>query len=803
MNRARKGVAALLAATALALLPLPPSTAQAATADSSVTKSGTKGAHDDFTSLKVTVHQTRGLRGQALRVTWTGGTPAKVGEGRNFLSLMQCWGDDANGPDRTQCEYGSAAGAQPGDGRTVAPATDPRETDTGTPTDQWGGHYVPFKPVEGQGGATTGPKDTTYFTSGDTNAVPFLPNDGDGGGDVAFEVKSSLEQPALGCGARTTPQGAVQPCWLVAVPRGAHDADGGEGNSGSLQSSSLSETNWDQRIAFRLDFEPVGDSCDADKAERRIIGSELGTDAITSWQSALCSSGTHRFTFTQAGEEEARTAVTAPSDSSPGLALLLDPVADVPEVVHAPVAISGLSIGFVWMYERADQARVPLTGLKLNQRLLAKALTQSYAGSLVLNRDKVPAYLGSNPRFIGQDPEFQKLNPGLKELAKEVSDSPLGLAVSSANTDSARLLWKYVLADPAAREFLQGKADPWGMKVNPSYRDNVVTSALDYFPKADLTPTDVGCTDGRTLSRSGLDMVPYTNDMHDAALKIRRGDIGSAYLCVLDSSGLPKLTGDGRPAVTNQRQYGVVDIPSALRYQLDTAALPNADGTYVTPSTASLLAAVARMPDSAVPGVKTADPAGATGDAYPLTAVVYAAASTDQAADARRDYARVITYAAGDGQVQGTARGLLPEGYAPLPAALRTQAREAAVRLEKGVTPSASPSPSGDVPVTGGDAGGGGGSASGGGGTAGGSAGGAGTAGGGAGGPSAGPQPTAPSAVPTVAEDPGKQNVASSGRTPSEVLGIIRWVLLAVLIAGGVAALAGPVLLRLGVARTE
>ncbi|MCZ9340440.1 hypothetical protein NGM37_22020, partial [Streptomyces sp. TRM76130] len=46
--------------------------------------------------------------------------------------------------------------------------------------------------------------------------------------------------------------------------------------------------------------------------------------------------------------------------------------------------------------------------------------------------------------------------------------------------------------------------------------------------------------------------------------------------------------------------------------------------------------------------------------------------------------------------------------------------------------------------------------------------------------------------------DPAKQNVAQSGGvTPAEVLGLIRWVLLGVLIAGGVAGLAGPVMMRL------
>ena len=45
-------------------------------------------------------------------------------------------------------------------------------------------------------------------------------------------------------------------------------------------------------------------------------------------------------------------------------------------------------------------------------------------------------------------------------------------------------------------------------------------------------------------------------------------------------------------------------------------------------------------------------------------------------------------------------------------------------------------------------------------------------------------------------------NVAKSGGyTPSDVLGIVRWVLLGVLVAGGAAALAGPVMLRLSLRR--
>ncbi|MGY5060637.1 hypothetical protein ACWDFR_42320 [Streptomyces sp. 900105755] len=805
-RRVTAGMGCLLSALVLAVLPLPRGAdqAQAAAAESSaVTKSGAKGVYgDDFSDLKVTVHQTENLSGQAVRVTWTGGKPATDTSGTNSLSIMQCWGDGESGPDRTQCEYGLSSGSQPGGQRFVfltgnGPVSDPLETGSATPVDKNGTHYVPFRPVAGQGDATTSGTDTTYFTSEDTNAVPYVPNDGDGGGDVAFEVKSAVEQPAMGCGARKTSSGKIQPCWLVVVPRGTHDPDGTAHQPSNQLASSISRSTWDQRIVFRLGFAPVTDNCDPDKPERGIMGSELATDVITSWQSALCRTGAYRFSFTQSGEGQARDAVTS-GDSVAGLAMTVDPVEPVDgaaQVVHAPVAVSGLTIGFVWMYDTQDNRSLPLTGLKLNQRLLAKVLTQSYPFSVVDPSAGTPDYLSGNPESIVKDPEFLRLNPGLQGQA--AVNSPLGLAVTLDNTDSARLVWKYVLANTDAREFIGGKADPWGMKVNPAYKDGVVSDSLDFFPKADLTPSATDCAVGvPKITYNGQDVVPYTNDMHDAALKIRRGSIGTAYKCGSTASGY-KLVAEDRPIPTKQRQYGIVDNASAVRYQLGAAALPNADGDYLTPTNDSLLKAVAEMPDSDVAGVKAPDPGKMRDGAYPLTAVVYAASSLDQAKDARQDYAKVMRYAAGAGQTQGTAKGELPYGYAPLPTAMRTQAEQAADRLEKGA-PDAGASSGGTSGGAGDLSGTGGGGAAGGsvaGGTGGGSAGTSGAAAGGAGASGTARPTTAPTET-----DPAKQNVAQSGGyTPSEVLGLIRWVLLGVLVAGGVAALAGPVMLRLSV----
>ncbi|MDA5140688.1 hypothetical protein PEM37_04160 [Streptomyces sp. AD681] len=813
-RRLRLGVGCLLAAVVLALLPLPEGADRAQAAapveTSAVTKSGTKGKYDDFSSLEVTVHQTRGLTWQGVKISWTGGRPApKSGTKFNFLQIMQCWGDDPQqGPDRSQCEFGNEARVPPGGGRLVYPETDPEEAGADdTVPDDYGRPYVPFRPVTGD--PTSSPYDSTYFGAGDTNSLAWLPNDGNGEGETVFELKSALEAEYLGCGARTTSDGKVRPCWLVVVPRGEHEPDGVSDPGRAVLTSALSTTNWDRRIVFPLAFEPVTQACDADKPERVITGSELATDAITSWQGELCRDATHRFTYTQSGEPAAREVLTSPGTSSAGMAMTVDPVRP-PEgtspVVHAPVAVSGLSIGFVWMYEKGSFNYRPLKDVRLNQRLLAKALTQSYGSSLVASQEALPEYLGENPRYLVGDPEFRKLNPGFEGQDRH---SPIGMVVTSENTDSARMLWRYILADPDATKFLAGEKDPWGMRINPNYTEaDIAWDDLDYFPKADLTATDVPCSPAgaaQSLKRTGLEVVPYALDMHETAVKVRRGDIGSVYECVVDLN-TAKWSKVERPSPVDQRQLGVLDVVNAERYQLNSAALPNADGEYVKPTEASLLQAVARMPESAVAGVKTPDPARMTGDAYPLTAVVYAAARLDQAEDARRDYARVLRYAAGDGQKQGTASGELPYGYAPLPTALREQARTAAERLEKGV-PAQDPRAPEAQGGSGAGAGGVGGSGDGPGGGAGAGGAAAGATGGGPSGTGAGgaADPDASAAARTAnptETDPAKQNVAKSGGiTPAEALGIIRWVLLGVLIVGGVAGLAGPVMLRLSARR--
>ncbi|MFI8369147.1 hypothetical protein [Streptomyces sp. NPDC085466] len=853
-NRARAtGLGALLAALLLALLPLPqgPSAAAATGPEgSAVTKRGTRGPHDDFSGLEVTVHQTRNLRGQGLRVTWKGGKPTQ-GTATDYLQIMQCWGDDPAGPKREQCQYG-ASRVGPGTGnygsyiaqRLIPVGTDPLETQYDEPIPYPGvpgqttDPFVPFTPVSGP--ATTSLTDWTYFNPSDTNEENFVRTQVDGTGEAAFNLQSTREAPHLGCGDRvgTGADARGRGCWLVVVPRGSHEPDGSAGNNGRPHTSPLSTTHWNQRIVFPLDFLPVGDPCPTDKAERRTSGSELVTDAVTSWQAALCSGGATRFTFTQRGEELARAGLLSPTSTSPGLAFTVEPVpgGEKAGFVHAPVAVSALTVGFYW---EADQIGL-VKDLRLNQRLLAKLLTASYPYDVRELTDKapVPDHLKGNPESIVKDPEFLKLNPEFERAPQSVMNYPGGILLSAERSDVVRVVWKYLSGNADARSFLEGKPDPWGMKVNSHFKDlGLATAGTDDFPKADPTLTELtDATGEKRITYGLLDRSPYANDMHDVARWVRRGTNGSKDDANLDplSGELKLVTADILPG--NRRAYGLTDAASATRYQLQTAALPNADGTYTLPTAPAMLAAVEQFRDSSVPGVLAPAPAGVRKAAYPLTTVTYAAASTALPADARKDYARVMRYAAGPGQTQGTAPGELPLGYAPMPAKLKALAASAAERLERGAPagPSDPPDPpdpagpgggtggaggTGTAGSAGGDPGtgtnsgtgtaggaGGDGSATGAGGGSGSAQGpGSGSDGGGTGGAGTGAPSSAPPGGPPGATgagagsgsggNPGPQLAATTGTTPSGALGWIRWILLGVLVAGGVAGIAGPAVL--------
>ncbi|MFE2430952.1 hypothetical protein ACFXJ5_29950 [Streptomyces sp. NPDC059373] len=695
--------------------------ATAASTDSAVTVAG----RGEFKDMKFTVNQTANLNSQAVSVSWTGGTGttfAGTQFNTDFVQIMQCWGDDDGtvasnpGPPRTQCQYGASPTTNrtswPGSGyddtRAVTYSADPTnygQDDRYGAAGNFGQGEVPFKSVDGTW-VTKNLQNNALYNYNTTNEVDFARTSSDGTGQEYFEVQTANEAPHLGCGGSAKPN-----CWLVIVPQGHLDVDGRpyadqtQVNAGSPVSS----TNWKNRVAIKLGFNPVGVSCALGSDERATTGSELAADAMTSWQAALCSTGTV-YGYTQLGEPDARARLE--NDGSTGLTYTTKALAPgtTGKTVYAPVALSGAVIGFT--IERRAKAGAPDSEKKLNgskvesidltPRLVAKLLTESYRnstwgsvtttyasdGTSSLTAAKGYAWAKKNPAGLVSDPEFLALNPEFAYLS--VGENPstdTDLISSIGHSDTARAIWDWIMSDTEARSFLAGVPDDDGMRVNPYYSTNADLNptgfAFDPNSADDYPKSDPWCTiptgSDATIKQCMIDFHPYVDDMHSGALHTRRAD--QLWKSSWDALSVPTAWKSPGPQTVGSRfVITITDAASAKRYGLQTARLRNASGKFVAATGTSLTATAGT---AAKATVRTIDPATTkTTKAYPLTELVYAAVRPAKIkAAARKDYATLITYAAGAGQTSGSDPGELPVGYAPLPAKLRAEADSAATTL--------------------------------------------------------------------------------------------------------------------------
>jgi phosphate ABC transporter phosphate-binding protein len=703
--------------------------------DSALTVSG-KGA---FANLRVTVGQTKNLINQQVSVSWTGGAPTQPSGqfGVNYLQIMQCWGDDPTGPDRAQCQYGAlSTQTTPSAGtwvrsRQISYGTrvtliDPKET-LRAPADSLGNAFVSFWAVDRVRPTNAATSDLNdFFDAQLTNEIPLARTHSDGTGVESFEIQTARHSPGLGCGEPITRGGPPQgrSCWLVIVPRNSIEVDGTHhSGSGSdrLDSSPLSQSNWDNRIVFPLEFKPVSQSCPIGSPQRRLIGHELISDAVTSWQPALCTGGGPDFSYSQLTDDDARAHVL--DGSSPDPALVTNPIPpdQAPPyrpLLYAPVGLSGLAIAFNIDHQppadaSPDQQQldgVRFNSMKLTPRLVAKLLTQSYRDAV----EGLPDYLKNNPTGLTVDPEFLALNPEYTRFTSVTT--PPDALVQLGSSDLTSLLWSWIKADPDASAFLAGAPDPYGMVINP-YNKNLILPTST-FPRNDQSCASKDLGSGVTGKVCTLDTHPFTTDMHDAGRSASHGDTHARTL-VLGPDGHTPILKKLDPQPPGQRALlAIVDTATANRYGLPTAALRNAAGQFVAPTTASLLAGEHAMKPSAVLGVLASDPTTSDPAAYPLTALSYAVAtpSTLDTA-AANDYAQFLRYVAGPGQQPGIAPGQLPPGMVPLPDALKAQTIAAAATIQSQPIPPTSlpsspppptppppppiPGPGGFVPISG------------------------------------------------------------------------------------------------------
>ncbi|HEV2796979.1 MAG TPA: hypothetical protein VGV65_05110 [Nocardioides sp.] len=495
-----------------------------------------------------------------------------------------------------------------------------------------------------------------------------------GNGHVKFEVRSDVENESLGCNDQVA-------CSIVVIPiQGISCLDedpacsrGGQFEPGSsnfanqgvdLTASPLlwwAPSNWRNRFSVPITFGLAPDACTVldSRAPTGFYGSELMAQASLQWSPSYCLDK-KRFKFQH--NKMADAAGFALAENGGGAAAFVSgehTVKGSDPMAYAPTAVTGFSIGYV--IDRPGNAG-EYTGLKLNARLLAKLLTQSYLGS---EMGRAHPGMSANPVSVNLDPEFQKLNPGLDATSREAAATLLSLSESS---DVIEALTEYIAQDDDAMAFVDGKADPWGMKVNPSYEkislptaewpllDDWVPTSLDECHQQNPAPyfTQVAApvTSMRKIAEAILDAWPNVQTKCDRATFSDPWKIGRV----------------DRQGVGTRFMLGVVSMGDARRLGLDEASLATRNG-FVGPTEGGITKAL-RLAEPSKSGeepftLEMADLVAA--DAYPGTMIVYTAARTANLPQEDADkVAQFIEVATSEGQREGYGNGELPPGFVPL-----------------------------------------------------------------------------------------------------------------------------------------
>jgi ABC-type phosphate transport system substrate-binding protein len=479
----------------------------------------------------------------------------------------------------------------------------------------------------------------------------------DGTGEVSVQVFTKRESAALGCDADV-------PCSLVVVPNYGRP-------NGATEDQMDAPWAWARRTVVPLTFLPVKDACPLSGSALRVEGSPMVGSTMASWRARTCTLGSNAVTldYTAIGEPQTRGDVAS---STTNVGLLIDPLdkadAKLAGVVYAPVSVTGLVVAF----QIDDADGKPVTELNLNARLVAKLVTASYrsgGNQAVIN----------NPVNIFRDPELKALNPTVTFPGGSPGNHVLILGDTS---DTTRALTRWLASDPDAVAFINGTPDPWGMTVNTNYA--ALPLPFDTFPLLDQL-------------------------MSDTFAPIQELDAVARQLSIAQHPGGSTVVENGQNVVVKyprqnpgrREVIGIIDAASAARFRLSTAALQNAAGAFVKPTTDSMLDAIAHAKVNKDGVTRSVDLAAKNPGSYPLTLQVSAALSTKAPETERAEMARFLSYVADAGQVSGDDVGQLPAGHAPLDATLRGQvlaARKAVLKgyVEPTATPTESASPTAD-----------------------------------------------------------------------------------------------------------
>jgi hypothetical protein len=665
----------------------------------------------------------------------------------------------------------------------------------GQPYQQTAYYWLPYVTPTGRsypiGTAGCAGAPSEMDTSGGLGEMPsnetYAPTALDGKGSAEFDVWNSQADEDLGCSDTVA-------CSLVAIPimgiscdpamtgmpaddqipageeqqaaaeceETGYFAPGSKVNPNSIPNFDLSvsgelwwaASNWRNRFVVPLTFAPPSDICEIVNTGNHTIdayGSELLDQAQLQWQPHFClSKKLFTLDYVQEPEPEAAGSLQGteqqPGKPPPGsveAALVSDqpPGGFEKPVVHAPVAATGFAISFII----DNPAGQRVTTLRLDPRLLAKLLTESYPGDNYF-ADNDPELLhkcpgvpvpGStectNPLNITLDPEFQALNPDLNYGSTGTADSYAASALLALSSESNVMyaLTSYINDNPAARAWLNGKPDPWGMTVNSAYKGiklpvsewplNSTYEPQEWLPGGSAVSTNpCYAQDPSPILPLIAAPVPDLPDIaEDVQFALSQPDLVCDYNSEDPSESAMVPEGQQTPGF--RFMIAVTTLADAQRYDLTTASLltttkpstPAAftsadvaqDMTFAAPTDASMRSAAALLVaskserDWSLPYTLFGADDAKAADAYPGTMLVYADVPTSDlpAADAK-DFAAFVRYAATTGQRPGSGIGQLAAGYLPMTAAnhLGSEAAYAlsaasAIAAQKGAIPPLDP----------------------------------------------------------------------------------------------------------------
>ncbi len=700
--------------------------------------------------LSLTVSQTSNLQNQSVTVSFTGANPAvgTNGASTSYLQVFQCWGKPgadnkpdpaATEPDPSTCQFG-ATGLD-GDisntahqrsllGDPLLKGGDWEAADPSSPTMNL---PAPFVAVTGDktritDGFNLSEYRNPYFSRTSTNEFSRFLSSDQGSGSRTFEVQSGAEASGLGCGYRPDAP-SVAKCWLVAVPRtAAMDA--------ILPAGPLAPSLWAMRLQVPLDFQNVAAVCPTDQAATLSVGSEALSAAMKSWIPAVCDTKKFTLGFSPLADLQARTQLQQPET----LAFITRPAPADVKALYVPTALAGVVLAMTidnactasftpytladcgyqdraeWEADKVRSAGL-VRDLKLNARLLAKLLTQSYvqhsapASAVDAPFTKPGSTLYGQPMTysIQSDPEFRSLNP--KGLGSAGNLNPP--VVEGLRSDAAAAVWDWLLNDRDARAFLNGCPDSSGMTINPFYSTRTYGECPEQAGELDrLAAEKISATktpDGFTYARQTYpsEGAAYPQVYWTQKEAIRNGDgsidqpaltVGDQYARVQDMAAAAQYAVRAQPASTTtwcadcsppayksvpRQEYGsrsvlsITDAASAAKFQLPTAQLCNVSGSQcIGANTGSLQAAAEQFESTEISGVQRPAATPDYSTAYPLTLPIYGAVDLASLSQSRAaTYAQLFSYISTDGQKPGFNSGMLPPGYAPLtPALLRVAA---------------------------------------------------------------------------------------------------------------------------------